>query len=112
MMSMDTMTGEDLNKFRNKASLLSLPEQELIFYIIDSSDAIINGIMTSLDLLNPNFTRANQHAFGCNIAAGAIGSVCGFLAGALCSVATPVVGIIAGAAVSTVVGAAISTAAC
>lgn len=108
LISKEKITDKDLKATREKALTLEKPEQELVIYILDASQAIIDGVMQGISEVT-TATRANEGSkFACNLASGAVGAVTGFLAGCLSG---PAAGIVA-PIVSTTVGAYISTKAC
>lgn len=108
LISKEKLTDKDLEDIRKKTLTLEKSEQELILYILDASQAIIDGVMSGISEVT-TLTRANESSkFACNLAAGAVGAVTGFLAGCLSGPAAGIVGPV----VSTTVGAYISTKAC
>lgn len=108
LISKEELTDKDLEDIRRKVSTLETSEQDLIIYILDASQAIIDGIMSGVYEVETSTRASEGSKFACNLAAGAVGAVTGFLAGCLSGPAAAIVSPI----VSTTVGAYISTKAC
>jgi len=106
----DKVTDQDLILAKQNAVLLPNDEQQIVIYIIDATMSITNGIFQEISNLAVNTRAAKRESvtFVCNLGAGMIGAVTGFLAGCFTGPAAPLVGSI----VSTAVGAYISTKAC
>lgn len=109
ILSLESPTIEEFDNIKEKALLLDEGERALVVYTIDAIKTIIDGMMTSPAIFTETRAwSAKSRTFLCNVVSGTVGTVFGFVAGALSGPAAPVVATIVSIGVSSY----ISTEAC